>query len=630
MDETVKHAMSSPTVSVVMSVFNGERFLSETIDSVLNQTFRDFEFVIVDDGSTDATADILSRYVLRDGRIRVLRNGKKGRAASLNLGISLANGKYVANIDADDLAMPRRLEEQVAFMGKNPEVGVLGGAFELITDSGEVIDIVRHPLEDSQIRSAMFRYNPICHSSVILRKDFVLASEGYRSAFEPSEDYDLWLRMSERGRLANLNNVLVRYRVHANQLSVRKLEHQTLCVLAASAAAEQRRSGRPDPLADVQEITPQVVESLGVAPQKIHTAIVEAHGGWISQLKDINSEATLELVEKLTQLSRSGPVEPRILADAWLAAARIHYRQKEPARALAFAGRALLFRPIDPIRRTFRVRLWHPLLNFSRPIRHTLGLRQKSAKATDKEVNVHKDLAGMKAMFAWFENLCWRVHPSSRPLVFDVGANTGAKTEQYLRNGARVVCFEPQSACVDALRERFRGNGRVVVVPTALGAHIGEAEMSICTEANTISTFADAWKAGRFKDKIWDRAEVVPVTTLDAAIDRHGMPFYCKIDVEGFEQSVLSGLTRQIPVLSFEFCAEGLDQTQACLDLLSRLGYAAFNACSGDSRVYVLRSAVSSAELMNHLRSMSDPLAWGDVYAAVGLRMPDSRLLPRQ
>jgi hypothetical protein len=385
MDETVKHAMSSPTVSVVMSVFNGERFLSETIDSVLNQSFRDFEFVIVDDGSTDATADILSRYVLRDGRIRVLRNGKKGRAASLNLGISLANGKYVANIDADDLAMPRRLEEQVAFMEKNPEVGVLGGAFELITDSGEVIDIVRHPLEDSQIRSAMFRYNPICHSSVILRKDFVLASEGYRSAFEPSEDYDLWLRMSERGRLANLHNVLVRYRVHANQLSVRKLERQTLCVLAASAAAEQRRSGRPDPLADVREITPQVVESLGVAPQKIHTAIVEAHGGWISQLKDINSEATLELVEKLTQLSRSGPVEPRILADAWLAAARIHYKQKEPARALAFAGRALLFGPTDSIRRAFRIRLWHPLLNFTRPIRHTLGLRKK--------MNVHKESA---------------------------------------------------------------------------------------------------------------------------------------------------------------------------------------------------------------------------------------------
>jgi len=273
-------------------------------------------------------------------------------------------------------------------------VGVLGGAFELITDSGEVIDIVRYPLEDSEIRSAILRDNPICHSSVILRKNIVLASGGYRGAFEPSEDYDLWLKMSERTRLANLNSVLVRYRVHANQLSVRKVEHQTLCVLAARAAAEQRRSGKSDPLADTQEITPEVMESLGVTPQQIHTAFVNAYGWWSSRLKDVNSEAALELIEKLTQLSRSGPVEPQILAGAWLAGARIHYKQKKPARALAFAGRALWCEPrmvgrtflehTDPIRHAFRSRLWHPLLNVTRPIRHSLGLRQKNAKATKR------------------------------------------------------------------------------------------------------------------------------------------------------------------------------------------------------------------------------------------------------
>jgi len=234
----------------------------------------------------------------------------------------------------------------------------------------------------------------------------------------------------------------------------------------------------------------------------------------------------------------------------------------------------------------------------------------------------------VRAVFARLEKLYWLFRPSARPLVFDVGANTGAKTQQFLMRGARVVCFEPQSACVDVLRARFSGNERVVVVPTALGAQIGEAEMSICTQENTISTFADAWKKGRFKDKVWDRAEVVPVTTLDAAIDRFGMPFYCKIDVEGFEHSVLSGLTRQIPVISFEFCAEGLDQTQACLDLLFRLGYRVFNACSGETGICVLPAAASSAELMKHLRGIGDPLAWGDIYAAVGLTMPDSRLLP--
>ena len=348
--------MSSPTVSVVMSVFNGEAFLSEAIDSVLNQSFRDFEFVIVDDGSTDATADILSKYVLRDGRIRVLRNGKKGRAASLNLAISLANGKYVANIDADDLAMPGRLEEQVAFMERNPEVGVLGGAFELITDSGAAIDIIRHPLEDSQLRSAILRYNPICHSSVILRKDIVLALGGYRSIFVPSEDYDLWLRMSERSRLANLHNVLVRYRIHRNQLSVRKLEHQALCVLAASAAAEQRRNGRPDPLSEVDEITPQLLDSLGVTAAEIRVALVDTYAYWMDLLGAADPETALQVIEGLLQLPDAQSFDRSVLANAWLKAAGIHYRQGRLGRALVSAGRAVLVRPIvagRPLKRAF-------------------------------------------------------------------------------------------------------------------------------------------------------------------------------------------------------------------------------------------------------------------------------------
>ena len=476
--------MSSPMVSVVMSVFNGEKFVSETIDSVLNQTFRDFEFVIVDDGSTDATADILSKYALCDGRIRVLRNGKKGRAASLNLAISVANGKYVANTDADDLSMPERLEEQVAFMEKNLEVGVLGGAFELITDSGAVIDVIRHPLEDSQMRSAMLRYNPICHSSVILRKTIVLASGGYRSTFEPSEDYDLWLKMSECSRMANLHNVIVRYRLHANQLSVRKVERQTLCNLAISAAVEKRKSGRSDPLADIQEITPQAVQSLGVTPQKIHTAFVEAYGAWSSQLKDINSEAALELIEKLTQLSHSGPVEPRLLADAWLAAARIHYKQKQPARALVFAGRTLLLKPsalaptfIDPVRGAFRVRFWHPLLNFTRPIRHTLGLRQNSIKDADKEMNVHKDLDDKNNVYRDWAN---REFAAPSPNFVkqkvllrnglpnatwvETGTYLGDTTDVLSKVAKMVYSIEPEPTLFSKAEQKFRNTSNVKII----------------------------------------------------------------------------------------------------------------------------------------------------------------------
>jgi hypothetical protein len=457
--------MSSPAVSVVMSVFNGEKFLSEAIDSVLGQSFREFEFVIIDDGSTDSTADILSKYELVDSRIRVLRDGKRGRSAALNLGINVAGGKYVAILDADDVAAPRRLEEQADFMERNPKVGVLGGAFELMSDSGRSINIIRHPLEDAEIRSVILRYNPICHSSAMLRKDLALALGGYRCAFEPSEDYDLWLRMSERSRLANLHDVLVRYRIHSNQLSVRKLERQTLCVLVASAAAEQRRSGGLDRLVDVQEITPQIVESLGVTPQKTYRAFVEAYTSWISQVKGIYSEATLELIEKLTQLSRSGPVEPGILAGAWLTAARIHFKQKQPARALVFAGRALSLMP----RTTLRVGLWYPLLNFTRPVRHALGLRQKSAKATDilREDCAYKDWAEREFAVPspHFVKQKVLLRNGLRDATWvETGTYMGDTTNALSQVAKMVYSIEPEPTLFSKAEQRFSNTSNVKII----------------------------------------------------------------------------------------------------------------------------------------------------------------------
>jgi FkbM family methyltransferase len=542
----------SPAVSVVMSVYNGQAFLAAAIESILSQTFRDFEFLIIDDGSSDKTPEILSTCAKQDGRIRVVRHENKGRAVSLNIGIELSKSPYIARMDADDISLPNRIKEQLEFMERHPEVGLLSGTYERINSEGRVLDTIRLLPRDAEIKVAMLVYNPMCHPAAMMRREVAIACGEYRKAFLDADDYDLWLRMSERSQLANLEQPILQYRVHSNQVSFVNSSHQSLCVLAARTAAAFRKQGRPDPLSGVEQITPELLRNLGVTTAEIQDCL------------------------------------------------RTNYKNSVKVGS---SNSGTVLRLLEPMRGAFRVRFWHPLLNLTRPIRHALGLRQKSAKATEPL--------------------------GARPLVFDVGANTGAKTQQYLTNGARVVCFEPQSVCVDALRQRFRGNERVVVVPTALGANIGEAEMAICTGANTISTLANGWKTGRFKDYKWDRAEIVPVTTLDAAIDQYGMPFYCKIDVEGFEQSVLSGLTRQIPVLSFEFCAEGLDQTQTCLDLLSRLGYSAFNACLGETIGYVLPAEVSAGELMDHLRNMSDPLAWGDVYAAVGLRIPDSRLLPK-
>jgi glycosyltransferase involved in cell wall biosynthesis len=349
--------MNSPhTISVVMSVYNGEAFLAKAIESILNQTFRDFEFLIVDDGSTDATPEILSTYAKQDARIRIVRHENKGRAVSLNIGIDLATGKYIARMDADDVAVPYRLAEQMEFMERHPEVGLLGGAIELISATGLVIKTSQPPLEDSEIKSLMLHYNPMFHPTVVMRKDVALAAGGYRKALLDADDYDLWLRMSERSRLANLGKTMVQYRIHSEQVSIRNLEHQTQCVLAARTAAALRKRGMPDPLSEAEEITPQLLETLGVTAAETQGALLGAYGYWTEILKRIDYEAALRVIEGLLQLSGAENFPRSVLANAWLEAAEIHYRQGRRGKALAAAGRAVLVRPIvagRPIKNAF-------------------------------------------------------------------------------------------------------------------------------------------------------------------------------------------------------------------------------------------------------------------------------------
>jgi hypothetical protein len=347
---------SDVPVSVVMSVFNGQAFLAEAIESILSQTFRDFEFLVIDDGSTDATAEILSNYASRDGRIRVLRHENKGRAASLNDGIGFSKGKYVVRMDADDIASPHRLEDQIDFMERHPEVGVLGGAVEWINTAGQPIDIVRPPLGDLEIRSVMLHYNPMCHPAVVMRREVVLGSGGYRQALLDADDYDLWLRMGERSEFANLGKVILQYRIHANQVSVQGMRHQVLCFLAARAAASLRRSGSPDPLSDVEEVNTELLDTLGVTPGEIEELLVSGYTYWMNALQRSDPGAALRAIEELLKLSSSGYVGRPVLANALLMAAGIHYRQGRSVQALFSAGRAVVVRPIvagRPIKRAF-------------------------------------------------------------------------------------------------------------------------------------------------------------------------------------------------------------------------------------------------------------------------------------
>ena len=242
-------------VSVVMSVFNAERFLGESIESILAQSFEECELIAIDDGSTDASSEILNRYAREDGRVRVVRRSHEGLPESLNFGCALAEGKYIARMDGDDIALPARFERQVDFLDRHPEVAILGTQLERIREDGTRIDVTNVPLEHAEIAANMQKFCCMHHPTVMMRAAAVRALGGYREAFHTAEDHDLWLRAAERFELANLSEILLRYRIHTQAVSFQKLEQQVIAAMAADVSARLRRAGKRDPFATKKRIT---------------------------------------------------------------------------------------------------------------------------------------------------------------------------------------------------------------------------------------------------------------------------------------------------------------------------------------------------------------------------------------
>ena len=213
-------------------------------------------------------------------------------------------------------------------------------------------------------------------------------------------------------------------------------------------------------------------------------------------------------------------------------------------------------------------------------------------------------------------------------LVFDVGANLGTKCDIYLEKGARIVCFEPQPECARLLHEKYLGNGRVSIEERGLADKPGTMLLSICTAAHTISTFSEQWKTGRFTEYAWDKDVSVAVSTLDEMIERYGRPRYCKIDVEGFEPEVISGLSSRIPYLSFEFTIEFLKNARKCVAHLERIGHRYFNLALAERPELVFQHWVSAEDLFHYIEHTDDKLLWGDIFACsdsiVGISPQDS------
>jgi FkbM family methyltransferase len=223
------------------------------------------------------------------------------------------------------------------------------------------------------------------------------------------------------------------------------------------------------------------------------------------------------------------------------------------------------------------------------------------------EENRHKE--EMKEFYGTF------VGPGD--ICFDVGANLGNRTAILSEIGCRVISIEPQPLCLKRLRRLFGKLENVVIVDAAVGEREGQGELAICEDEPTISTMSDKWMTeGRFAgSNQWSRKITVRMTTLDALIAKHGMPKFCKIDVEGFELSVIKGLSVPVPYLSFEFTREFLPDAKRCMDHLLTIGPAVFNVSLGESMELLSRQWMSSDEMYERISAEKTPLLWGDVYA---------------
>lgn len=247
--------VENPKVSVLMSCYNASPWLHDAIRSVLAQTFDDFEFIIINDGSVDNTWDIIVQYAAVDNRIVAISKENTGLADSLNLGIAKARGVWIARLDADDLCEPTRLEEQLNFLSKNPDIILLGSGCIEIDENDRHIKKHLYPSSHSGLVRHLERFKRFFpHSSAVYRTDVVRKIGGYNLRIRRSQDRRLWLELSLRGRIACLPKTLVRLRKHSGQISLDDNGRRQLCdSTAATVCHFLRKAGYKDPSVDASQ-----------------------------------------------------------------------------------------------------------------------------------------------------------------------------------------------------------------------------------------------------------------------------------------------------------------------------------------------------------------------------------------
>lgn len=231
----------SPTISVLMPVYNAERYVAKAVQSILDQTFRDFEFLIIDDGSTDGSRKILESFARRDSRIHLISRANTGLVVALNEMLDLARGEFIARMDADDISLPARLETQLAYMRAHPETGFIGSWIRLIDEKGRFLTVFELPVEHSQIDAGLLSGNVTLSHPTCFWRRALLANFRYEPKFKHAEDIDFFLRLAEHVQIANLGEPMLEYRHHSTSVSRAFTDVQKVSHVSAIKAACGRR-----------------------------------------------------------------------------------------------------------------------------------------------------------------------------------------------------------------------------------------------------------------------------------------------------------------------------------------------------------------------------------------------------
>lgn len=274
---------NSPTVSVIMPVYNSAQYLAEAVESILKQSFADFEFIIINDGSTDASHDILTHYQLLDKRIRLYHQENRGIVESLNRGCNLSRGKYIARMDSDDISLPERLAKQVSFLETHSQVGVCGTWVQLF---GGTTGVVRPSTDSEMIRIKLLFESMLAHPSVMMRRQVMINNNlFYRDGYDGAEDYDLWLRFSQHTLLANIPEILLRYRKHEQQITQRQAV---------------------DKINSANRLRLEQLEKLGLKPTAEEMQIHQALSSWSFEISKYFVERANIWLCKLLKANESG------------------------------------------------------------------------------------------------------------------------------------------------------------------------------------------------------------------------------------------------------------------------------------------------------------------------------------